>query len=328
MRYLLGLLLLWCLGCGDERPPLQSVGGDDEVVFAHDTFVDAGFERAVRQALAQPEGALAAPALAGLQKLDAGGYEIVDVQGLEQLHGLEMLLLGDNAVGDIAPLEGLRRLLVLDLSNNALEDIAPLANLLLLNSLNLDGNQVADLQPLARLTLLSLLNLYDNQVSDIAVLSRLRRLESVELSGNPLDLDQVETLRERVLQVTFFQPTITFQDAQLERSVRSVARKRTENLTVTDLRGITSIPHNWHGGGTTMANAHFVAGIPNGEYCELNQTYNPLKEGIFVEPLTVVRGVMELPDKPGFGMELVADVEKKFPYVEGGYTKPNPRVAS
>ena len=93
------------------------------------------------------------------------------------------------------------------------------------------------------------------------------------------------------------------------------------------LRGIASIPHNWHGGGTTMANAHFVAGIPNGEYCELNQTCNPLKEEIFVDPLTVVRGLMELPDKPGFGMELVADVEKKFPYVEGGYSKPNPRVA-
>ena len=164
MKYLLCLLLLWCLGCGEERPPLQSVGTDDEVVFAHDTFADAGFERAVRQALAQPEGALTAAALAGLQKLDAGGYDIVDVQGVEQLRGLEMLLLGDNAVGDIAPLEGLRRLQVLDLSNNAVEDIAPLADLLLLNSLNLDGNQVADLQPLARLTLLSLLNLDDNQV--------------------------------------------------------------------------------------------------------------------------------------------------------------------
>ena len=92
------------------------------------------------------------------------------------------------------------------------------------------------------------------------------------------------------------------------------------------LRGITSIPHNWHGGGSTMANAHFVAGIPNGEYCELNQTHNPLKEEIFVEPLTVVNGVMELPDKPGFGVELIDDVEKKFPYVEGGYNKPNPRV--
>lgn len=92
------------------------------------------------------------------------------------------------------------------------------------------------------------------------------------------------------------------------------------------LRGIISIPHNWHGGGTTMANAHFVAGIPNGEYCELNQTNNPLKEGIFKEPLTVENGVMEIPDKPGFGVELIDDVEKKFPFVPGSYNKPNARV--
>ena len=38
------------------------------------------------------------------------------------------------------------------------------------------------------------------------------------------------------------------------------------------LRGITSIPHNWHGGGSTMVNAHFVAAVANREYCELNQT--------------------------------------------------------
>jgi len=76
-----------------------------------------------------------------------------------------------------------------------------------------------------------------------------------------------------------------------------------------------------------MANAHFVAGIPNGEYCELNQTCNPLKEEIFKEPLTVENGMMELPDKPGFGVELIADVEKKFPFVPGGYSKPNPRVS-
>lgn len=92
-------------------------------------------------------------------------------------------------------------------------------------------------------------------------------------------------------------------------------------------RGITSIPHNWHGGGTTMANAHFVAGIPNGEYCELNQTFNPLKEGIFKEPLTVENGRMRLPDRPGFGVELIDDVEKKFPYVPGSYNKPNPKLS-
>ena len=70
------------------------------------------------------------------------------------------------------------------------------------------------------------------------------------------------------------------------------------------LRGKLAIPHNWHGGGTTMANAHYVAAIPNRDYCELNQTRNPLKEEIFKEPLT----------------------EKKFPYVPGSYSKPSERL--
>ena len=92
------------------------------------------------------------------------------------------------------------------------------------------------------------------------------------------------------------------------------------------LRGKLAIPHNWHGGGTTMANAHFVAGIPNREYCELNQTNNPLKEGIFKEPLTVENGIMKLPQKPGFGLELIDDVEEKFPFVPGSFSKPNQRL--
>jgi len=103
----------------------------------------------------------------------------------------------------------------------------------------------------------------------------------------------------------------------------------TENWYISQMahqRGILSIPHNWHGGGTTMANAHFVAGIPNGEYCELNQTYNPLKEEIFKDPLTVVNGYMQLPNRPGFGMELIDDIEKKFPYVPGSYLMKNPKL--
>jgi L-alanine-DL-glutamate epimerase-like enolase superfamily enzyme len=77
-----------------------------------------------------------------------------------------------------------------------------------------------------------------------------------------------------------------------------------------------------------MVNAHFVAAIPNREYCELNQTYNPLKEGIFKEPLTVEDGVMTLSNKPGYGVELIDDMEKVFPYEPGAYMQPNPRVQS
>ena len=93
------------------------------------------------------------------------------------------------------------------------------------------------------------------------------------------------------------------------------------------LKGMLHCPHNWHGGLTTMANAHFVAGIPNRHMLELNMTYNPLKEGVFKEPLVVENGYMDLPDKPGFGVEVIDDIEKKFPWVPGSYSKPNPLMS-
>ena len=90
------------------------------------------------------------------------------------------------------------------------------------------------------------------------------------------------------------------------------------------LKGKYCCPHNWHGGLTTMANAALVAAIPNHLVLELNQTYNPFKEMIFKEPLVVKNGYMDLPDKPGFGVEVIPGIEKKYPYLPGNYWKPNP----
>ena len=83
-------------------------------------------------------------------------------------------------------------------------------------------------------------------------------------------------------------------------------------------------PENWHSGLTIMANAHLVASIPNRLVLEINQTHNPLRTEVFKEPLVVDNGYMDLPDKPGFGMELAPDLEKKFPYIPGRYTMENP----
>ena len=83
-------------------------------------------------------------------------------------------------------------------------------------------------------------------------------------------------------------------------------------------------PHNWHGGLTIMSNAHLAAGLPNCHRLELNMTLNPLKEEVFKEPFAVKNGYMDLPDKPGFGVEIIDDIEKKFPWVPGTYSKPNP----
>ena len=83
-------------------------------------------------------------------------------------------------------------------------------------------------------------------------------------------------------------------------------------------------PHNWVGGLTTIANIHLVAGVPSGHMCELNQTYNPLKWEIFKDPYPIKNGVLTIPDKPGYGVELIDDVEKKFPWEPGPYYKTNP----
>ena len=91
------------------------------------------------------------------------------------------------------------------------------------------------------------------------------------------------------------------------------------------LRDAPCCPHNWHGGLTTMANAALVAAIPNRLLLELNQTYNPFKEEIFVDPLVVVKGAMELPRRPGFGLQLKPGLAAKFPYLPGQYWRRNPR---
>lgn len=103
----------------------------------------------------------------------------------------------------------------------------------------------------------------------------------------------------------------------------------TENWMISrlaDAHGIQHCPHNWHGGLTTIGNAHLVAAIPNRHMLEINMTFNPMKEAIFKDPLVVKNGWMDLPDKPGFGVELIDDVEKKFPYSPGDFRKQNPRI--
>jgi len=90
------------------------------------------------------------------------------------------------------------------------------------------------------------------------------------------------------------------------------------------LRNKPCCPHDWHGGLTIMANAALVAGIPNRLLLEHNVTFSHLREGVFKEPLVARRGYMDLPDKPGFGVELAADLPTKFPYLPGRFDRPNP----
>ena len=81
-------------------------------------------------------------------------------------------------------------------------------------------------------------------------------------------------------------------------------------------------PHNWHDALLTIANGNLAAGIPNLMMLESNQTFNPLRTELFKEPLVPKDGYLVLPDKPGFGVEVIDDAEKRFPFISGRYDRP------
>lgn len=93
------------------------------------------------------------------------------------------------------------------------------------------------------------------------------------------------------------------------------------------LAGVPFCPHTWEGGPALIENAHLVAASPNALMQEVFETWDPLKTEVFKEPVAVVDGYMALPDRPGFGVELAPDLEKRFPYIPGRFTRPNPIMA-
>ena len=89
-------------------------------------------------------------------------------------------------------------------------------------------------------------------------------------------------------------------------------------------RGRLFTGHNWQDGLITIANAHLLAAIPNRFLLETNMTPNPLKEGLFKEKLTVKNGYLNIPDKPGLGVELIEGLDELYPYIPGWWNKPDP----
>ncbi|MBC8159783.1 MAG: mandelate racemase/muconate lactonizing enzyme family protein [Roseiflexaceae bacterium] len=85
------------------------------------------------------------------------------------------------------------------------------------------------------------------------------------------------------------------------------------------------IPHNWHHGLMTMANAHYVAALPRPHSLELCMIQGPLQWAIVAEPPQIKAGGLTIPKHPGLGVELASDLAARFPYIEGHYAVMNLR---
>jgi len=147
-------------------------------------IADGALEQALRDALDKPSGPLTEADLAGLAELNADGYGIADLSGIEQCVNLTTLHLGDNAIGDLSPLAEMPQIEVLVLWGNAIEDASPLAGLTNLSYLDLDFNHISDLSPLSGLENIEFLLLWDNDVEDLSPLANLTLLSVLDLAAN------------------------------------------------------------------------------------------------------------------------------------------------
>ncbi len=89
-------------------------------------------------------------------------------------------------------------------------------------------------------------------------------------------------------------------------------------------RGKLLCTHNWQDGLVTIANAHLMAAMPNRYLLETNMTPSPLKEGLFKERLAVKNGYLQVPDKPGLGVELKEGLEEMYPPIPGNWFQMDP----
>ena len=89
-------------------------------------------------------------------------------------------------------------------------------------------------------------------------------------------------------------------------------------------RGKHFCAHNWQGGLVTVANAHLMAAVPNRLLLESNMTPNPFKEGLFKETLAVENGYLDVPEKPGLGVEMREGLAEQYPYIPGSWSMPDP----
>jgi L-alanine-DL-glutamate epimerase-like enolase superfamily enzyme len=80
------------------------------------------------------------------------------------------------------------------------------------------------------------------------------------------------------------------------------------------------VPHSWHNGLMALANAHAVAASPNSDMLEECMVQGPLKWGVLEGGSPVVDGTLKLSGAPGLGVEVIDDLEERYPYVEGHYS--------
>lgn len=174
-------------------------------------FKDPQLEQAVRDNIAKTEGPIERRDVDLIQTLDATGYGIESLEGIEALGELRELILEDNFVKSVSPLAQLTKLRTLNLRNNEIisleevdfEDILylPIDDLSLRHNVvrDEDGNdtRLSDVTLVGKIMGLEHLDLRDNDIKDLTPISNLRDLQELDIRENKFDnIRALETLTQ------------------------------------------------------------------------------------------------------------------------------------
>jgi len=171
----------------------RSPSSPEEIVFK-----DERLKQAIIKHLELMDKPFSTKTLHLITDLDASGFDIEYLDGIENLVNLNRLILQDNYIKDVSPLASLSQLNELNLRNNEIIDLKaiqfdkilnlPLTHLSLRHNVLRyeDGSQsrLADLTLIHSLTDLEFLELRDNHISNITPLSGLLKLKYLDLREN------------------------------------------------------------------------------------------------------------------------------------------------
>jgi hypothetical protein len=79
-------------------------------------------------------------------------------------------------------------------------------------------------------------------------------------------------------------------------------------------------PHNYMSPLATLINAHLCASMPTCEILEIDMDDVPWKWDLIDQPLDIRDGQLHVPDRPGWGANVVEDVVAAHPL--GGHARP------
>lgn len=120
----------------------------------------------------------------------------IEFGGEQILENASDIALAAHGITDISPVIKFKQLEKLDLSDNAIENIYTFQYLSApLHELKLANNRINDVTALMYLEDLEYLDVSGNNLRSVSPIRQLSKLKWVKLTGNPLDSDEIESLR-------------------------------------------------------------------------------------------------------------------------------------